>query len=185
MCKVKINAANPLYEDITSYLLPQLKAGKNLVFLCIGSDRATGDCLGPITGTELSKYQSKQFKVCGSIENPIHSKNLQSTLDKFKFDSSKDFVVVIDACLSCEENVGKIFVRSGSMYPGRALNKKIKPIGDLSILGIVNEYNIDNFKVLQNTPLSRVIKLAEMITTAINQFINENTSWHKLPAGIF
>ena len=29
----------------------------NLVFCCIGTDRSTGDALGPLTGSLLSNYQ--------------------------------------------------------------------------------------------------------------------------------
>lgn len=35
---------------------------KEIVLLCIGSDRATGDCLGPIIGHKLRHYQTRPHK---------------------------------------------------------------------------------------------------------------------------
>ena len=32
-----------------------------IVFLCIGSDRVTGDCLGPYVGYRLSQHQLQEF----------------------------------------------------------------------------------------------------------------------------
>ena len=37
-----------------------------IVFLCIGSDRATGDCLGPIIGEQLSSVLSAGNRRNGS-----------------------------------------------------------------------------------------------------------------------
>ena len=38
---------------------------RELVFLCIGSDRITGDSLGPLIGYQLSPYCSRVFHVYG------------------------------------------------------------------------------------------------------------------------
>ena len=41
---------------------------RELVFLCIGSDRITGDSLGPLIGYQLSPYCSRIFHVYGTLE---------------------------------------------------------------------------------------------------------------------
>ena len=49
---------------------------RELVFLCIGSDRITGDSLGPLIGYQLSPYCSRIFHVYGTLDDPVHALNL-------------------------------------------------------------------------------------------------------------
>ena len=49
---------------------------RELVFLCIGSDRITGDSLGPLIGYQLSPYCSRVFHVYGTLDDPVHALNL-------------------------------------------------------------------------------------------------------------
>ena len=46
---------------------------RELVFLCIGSDRITGDSLGPLIGYQLSPYCSRIFHVYGTLDDPVHA----------------------------------------------------------------------------------------------------------------
>ena len=51
---------------------------KPIVFLCIGTDRATGDCLGPIVGYKLMKTYHKNIiirnlKSTRSCSKPIRN----------------------------------------------------------------------------------------------------------------
>ena len=47
-----------------------------IVFLCIGSDRVTGDCLGPYVGYRLSQHQLPGIFVYGTLNQPVHAVNL-------------------------------------------------------------------------------------------------------------
>ena len=85
--KEKIYYFNP-EEQLASYyfgeafsklLEENYRRGQELVFLCIGSDRATGDCLGPILGYKLTRLPSKDYFVYGTLEQPVHAKNLANT----------------------------------------------------------------------------------------------------------
>lgn len=61
------------------------------------------------------------------------------------------------------------------MYLGKALNKRINYVGDLSIKGIVSQnVNIPqcNFRLLQNTSLSLVMKMADVVSSGIYNVIN-------------
>ena len=42
---------------LSELIKEQVLLNRTIIFLCIGSDRATGDCLGPIIGYKLSKYK--------------------------------------------------------------------------------------------------------------------------------
>lgn len=61
------------------------------------------------------------------------------------------------------------------MYLGSGLNKKINCVGDMSIKGIVSEnLNVPkyNFRLLQNTPLSLVMNMADIVASGIYNTIN-------------
>jgi hypothetical protein len=45
-----------------------IRTKRQIVFLCIGSDRATGDCLGPIVGYKLEKLQQHNIILYGTLE---------------------------------------------------------------------------------------------------------------------
>ncbi len=61
------------------------------------------------------------------------------------------------------------------MYLGKALNKNINCVGDLSIKGIVSQ-NVNvpqyNFRLLQNTSLSLVMNMADVVSSGIYNVIN-------------
>ena len=52
-----------------------------IVFVCIGSDRITGDSLGPLVGHQLSRYHWKNIYVYGTLNEPVHALNLETTLE--------------------------------------------------------------------------------------------------------
>ena len=45
------------------------------MFLCIGTDRATGDALGPLVGSYLLKNGLEN--VYGTVDEPVHAENLR------------------------------------------------------------------------------------------------------------
>jgi len=65
------------------------------------------------------------------------------------------------------DHVGCITVSQGSIKPGSGVNKDIAPIGDIAIVGIVNFGGFMDFLVLQNTRLSLVMKMADIISNGI------------------
>ena len=69
------------------------------------------------------------------------------------------------------------------MHLGKGLNKNIAFVGDISIKGVVAKdlklakYNL---KLLQNTPLSLVISLANSTASGIYEVIKYNSIWCKI-----
>ena len=49
------------------------KKWTEIVFLCIGSDRITGDCLGPYIGHLLHPHESPRIFVYGTLSDPVHA----------------------------------------------------------------------------------------------------------------
>lgn len=172
------------YIKIKDYLLaelqPILDENRPIVFLCIGSDRSTGDSLGPLVGHKLKYLSKKNFYIHGTLERPVHAKNITSVLDEIKFNFRNPYIVAIDACLGALNNIGKVFIQKKPLIPGLALNKSLPPVGEMSITGIVNISGSFEFLVLQNTRLNTVMRLADSISKGIYFFIlhslNENYS---------
>ena len=73
------------------------------VFICIGSDRVTGDSLGPIIGSELKRAFHGRIPVYGTLEMPIHALNLSSVLTAIKSHHQHDILIAIDASLGIPE----------------------------------------------------------------------------------
>jgi len=142
-------------------LIGDIDSTKEITIVCIGTDRSTGDCLGPLIG---SKLQGLNCNVLGTIDNPVHAGNLINAIASIPSDR---IVIAIDACLGTLSEVGVIGVSGGPIKPGAAVGKDIAPVGDISIIGIVNVSGFMDHLVLQSTRLSVVMAIAEVITLSV------------------
>lgn len=156
--------------DALQTILPYNTKNQDVVFVCIGTDRLTGDSFAPLIGTKLSEagYQN----VYGTIDQPVHAENLQDILNSLPKDKK---VIAIDACLGSCNNVGRFDVIRGSIKAGAGVGKNLPECGDYSITGTVNvgtnnDYSL-NFQVLQVTRLSRVIQMANIVANAIKDVL--------------
>ena len=167
------------YIDIGEFLYNNLSSilndNKSIIFICIGTDRCTGDSLGPLVGYKIKKTIKnlpKNIYIYGSLETPVHSKNILDIVNKVYATFNNPYIVAIDSCLGKISNIGHIFINNTPLYPGLALNKNLPPIGDLSITGIVNLSGKYEFLVLQNTRLYTVMNLADCISNGIISFLD-------------
>jgi putative sporulation protein YyaC len=144
-------------------VIPRSLDLSNVVFVCIGTDRSSGDSLGPFVGTLLTKIG--YTNVMGTLEHPCHAMNYLSLTEQVSMDKK---LVVIDAALGIYTSIGRINAWRGSMSPGQGVKKDLLPIGDYSITGIVNA-SIQGleFIALQGSRLSIMINMAEQIADAI------------------
>lgn len=150
-----------------SSMLEELADNRPIVVVCVGTDRSTGDSLGPLIGTSLSKYRSPHFVLFGTLEDPVHAMNLDDTLLEINRRFHKPFVIGIDACLGQVSSVGCIQVGVGPVRPGAGVNKDLPPVGDIHITGIVNVGGFMEYFVLQNTRLHLVMKMADIISLSL------------------
>ena len=149
-----------------------------LVFVCIGTDRMTGDSFGPLVGTKL-KNKFEQYNICnidiyGTLENNISYSNIQFVKKNIEQRHRNSCIIAIDSALSNKENIGKIFTKEGKLELGKGLNKKKIEIGDISIKGVVGKNYIlpqYNFNALQNASLNEVIKLSDVVVDSITDAI--------------
>lgn len=163
--------SNALYQVKDSY--------SDLVFLCIGTDRITGDSYGPLVGYQLIEL-FKQLGICetvsvvGNLESPVTYTNLETAVSKIYSLYRQPCIIAIDSAVSKCEDIGNIYVSRGGMCFGRGLNKKEIRVGDISIKGVVAQNSKiprNNLEYLQNTPLSRVMNLANITSNGIYEVI--------------
>lgn len=140
------------------------------VILCIGTDRLTGDSLGPLVGHKLTRLTN--LRVYGTLKNPVHALNLEKTVNEIYVMYKNPLVISIDACLGIRNNIGKITIKDGPLSPGSAVNKKLPSVGDISVTGIVNGGSSYDYTLLQNTRLSLVMEMAEFITRGLYTYFN-------------
>lgn len=143
----------------------------DIVVVCIGTDRSTGDSLGPLVGTKLSKT-FPDLQILGTLDNPVHGANLHEVAKELERISTPGrLVLAVDAALGEPKNIGDIVIKDEPLFPGSGLGRSLPPIGDISITGVVNVSGYMEFLVLQSTRLSLVMSMADVIAEAIEQAI--------------
>ncbi|NLP16676.1 MAG: spore protease YyaC [Clostridiales bacterium] len=170
------NEKNSAYElglELLALMKKHLKYNRNIVFLCIGSDRATGDCLGPIIGYKLSKYINQpHIHIYGTLEHPVHAKNLKDTVTMINEKHNDAFIIAIDASLGKSDHIGYITLGDGPLKPGAGVDKDLPEVGDLFITGIVNFSGLFDHMLLQTTRLNVVMSMADQICLAIKYCVS-------------
>ncbi len=165
-----------LYQRMISY-----RPFNEVVALCIGTDRSTGDALGPLVGSRLEKLYPTGLQIYGTIDEPVHAVNLKDTIEKIEKNHPQALIIAIDACLGQFSSVGNITIAHGPLKPGAGVKKELPEVGNFHITGIVNIGGFMEYFVLQNTRLSIVMKMAETIAYSLSQsahqvFNNETKS---------
>ena len=158
-------ASESLAEELLT-IIPKVTS-RPIVIVCIGTDRSTGDSLGPLVGSLLEEKNLKSFYVYGTLDEPIHAVNLAEKLQEIHIKHADPFIIGIDACLGRMKNVGVIQIGNGPVKPGAGVNKELPAVGDIHITGIVNVSGFMEFFVLQNTRLNLVMKMAKTIASGI------------------
>ena len=91
-------ASSHLSKEISTRLEScYVPTGKQLAIVCIGTDRSTGDSLGPLTGTLLNKAYP-QIPVFGTLDDPVHAANLSEKLASIRFNLKEPFHFVMPKC---------------------------------------------------------------------------------------
>lgn len=158
----KTNAIWQLSNTLKAYIPYQ---SQEIVFCCIGTDRSTGDALGPFIGSALQKAHF-HLPVYGTIAKPLHALNLTTELQTIFEQHQNPFIVAIDASVGTREHIGQIFVESGPIHPGQAFQKDLPPVGQVSIKGVVNMYD-PSYSHFQTTRLYVIQQMSHVITEAI------------------
>lgn len=166
------NSARLLGDYLSQSLAEWNFLHKTPVFLCIGSDRVTGDSLGPMVGSSLEKKYKKSIPVFGTLEMPVHALNLENTVNKIHETFCGHPVIAVDASFGTRQHLGYITAGKGSLCPGAGVDKTLCEVGDFFVTGIVASFSPFSHLVLQTTRLSTVMPLASQITDGLSYVLD-------------
>jgi len=186
-CETRVHIDDPqsresLAKAIAAHLASFSPAPRPITVVCVGSDRSTGDALGPLVGTRLSRAAPPGVTVYGTLESPVHAANLAERLTALRLESQGEPVIAVDACLGKAENVGTISVKPGPLKPGSGVNKTLPPVGAFHIVGVVNVGGFMEYFVLQNTRLNLVMRLADLIADSLVDSVTKH--WRAIGAQV-
>ena len=147
------------------------------VVVCIGSDLAIGDSLGPITGSMLKfKTQGMGVFLYGTLSAPITAKEIKYIRTFLKETHRGHPVIAVDAAVGDAGDIGLIKVNDTPLLPGAGANKQLGAIGDITVMGIVAEKSIANDGLLNSTRLNLVYTMAEIISNGLSTLLWERYS---------
>ena len=168
--------------------IKNIDVARPIIFLCIGSDRATGDSLGPIIGEQLehrlrqlsgsgSRHIQKKVTIYGTLQQTVHAGNLSVVLSEIYDHYENPFVIAIDASLGVPDHIGYVTLGEGCLRPGIGVRHKLPSAGDIHITGIVNHSTDNNHLTLQTTRLNTVVELSTFISEGILEALHVRSSF--------
>lgn len=142
--------------------------GKTITFLCIGTDRSTGDALGPLVGTKLE--ERGMTAVVGTLREPCDAGNLEECMAAIP---PENIVVAIDACLGAPGSVGYYLVSEQPLQPAQSVGRSLPAVGHYSVAAVVNVKGPKPYSTLQMTSLYKVMQMADEIAAAAAASVGE------------
>lgn len=132
-----------------------------VTFLCIGTDRSTGDALGPLVGTKLTELGFGH--VIGTLREPCDATNLEQRMAEIP---EGRVIIAIDACLGMADSVGYYLVSGQPLQPAQSVGASLPEVGHYSIAAVVNVKGPKPYWTLQMTSLYKVMQMADEIAGA-------------------
>ncbi len=137
---------------------------EELFFLCIGTDRSSGDAFGPLVGSRLKALGFPN--VAGTLEEPCDAANLEHIVSSIP---KKLTIVAFDACLGKPGSVGKILARRAPLTPAGSMKSDFAPVGDYSVAAVVNVHGPKPYQSLQTASLQLVLQLTDRTISAVEE----------------
>lgn len=164
---MKKNIGNIIIKSIESI-------NEKINFICIGTDRVIGDCVGPLVGTCLEDYLKKNniknFEIIGSLNKPLTANNYE------KINGINGFNIIIDSALSNKYELGSIIIEENNSSLKQVLNKDKKFHSNMIIKCVVAKDFGDkslNFINMQNISLNFIYKMSNEISKELIKVINK------------
>lgn len=176
---------NKLAADGVSAAAEKFLDGELPVIVCVGSDLAIGDSLGPVCGSMLQyKTRGLPVFVYGTLPAPVTAKEIPYLRSFLKDTHAGKKILVVDAAVGAPGDVGLLKINNSALLPGAGANKKLGAIGDISVMGIVAEKSVNNFGLLNSTRFHLVYSMAEIISEGLAAVLWEIYGNKKCAGGI-
>ena len=166
--------ASMLRQMIGEIMLQENRKG--VLLFCIGTDRSTGDSLGPLIGHKLksSGVEDGSVQIVGTLDCPVHAMNLEQAVFMVRRCYPDHVIVAVDASVGQSEHVGCITLGKGALRPGLGVSKQLQAVGDIFITGIVGGYGNYDPLMLQSVRLSVVMRMADYICASVRQALHQD-----------
>ena len=148
----------------------------NCVIVCVGTDKISGDSLGPMVGSMLraAGVPCPVYGVEGTTVNGVNLDRYRDFLARCYADVP---VIAVDAALGEPDEVGQIRYRRGGVCAGGALGRRSEGLGQLAVLGVVGRRGEDALSALLEVPLPAVEALARRIVAKLCEVL---TLWEQV-----
>lgn len=158
---------------VLSALKKFICADKPPVIVCIGSDRVSGDSLGPVTGSMLkNKLNNPQVIVLGSLDGTVTAKEIKYLNSFLRETFLGRTVICIDSAVGSLSDVGVIKISDSPLLPGSGINKRLGKIGDVSVQGVVAEKNFLSKSALSEVKMGMIYKMSDIISDSITKIFS-------------
>ncbi|WP_248278446.1 spore protease YyaC [Bacillus sp. DNRA2] len=159
-----------LIRDALYSLIPE---GTEHIYVAgIGSNRISGDSLGPFVGTLLDDLFPNHLTVFGNLKLPLDCISIESEISKLSL-PGHSFVVAIDSVLGNDNTINSIVVQNGHIKPGKGLGSDLPPIGDCSVMGVVVKNDCDLETELLFSDLHLIYTMANNIAKGISLAVRQ------------
>jgi len=149
----------------------------NCVIVCVGTDKVSGDSLGPMVGNYLRHRYAVPCPVYGVEGRTVNGVNLERYKAFLDAHYAGVPVIAVDAALGEEDEVGKIRYRVGGVQAGGALGRRNATVGHLAVLGVVGVKGEDALGTLLEVPFDLVERLADRIARRLFDVLTE---WERI-----
>lgn len=174
----EVSALIPYNHRLTPYLIRDalyslIPDGTEHIYVAgIGSNRISGDSLGPFVGTLLDDLFPDHLTVLGNLKLPLDCTSIESKVTNMTLPEGC-FVVAIDSVLGNEKTINSIVVQEGHIKPGKGLGHNLPPIGDCSVMGVVVQNDVDFETSLLFSDLHLIYTMANNIAKGISLAVRQ------------
>ena len=170
MKEFSYSSDNKLTAESIANKLASFLGGETPIVVCIGTDAAIGDSVGPLCGTMLKKRIKDTF-VYGSLSSTVTAKEIAAIKTFLSEIHPLSKIVVVDAAVGSPEDVGYVKISDSPIKPGLGANKDLPALGDVSIIAIVGAKTKNSYELLSSARLSYVYNLAKIVADGIEKYV--------------
>ncbi|WP_051602296.1 spore protease YyaC [Paenibacillus darwinianus] len=169
-------SAGYLSEALINHFHKNEAAYREIVIVCVGTNRYTWDSLGPMVGSRLkASGKPGPVRIYGTLDQPVHALNLHKTMHHITAKHMEAYVVGVDACLGQFYKIGTLQLVEEPLQPGASQGKPLPPVGHIHFKGIINNHRALNTKVLEHTSLTFVAEMAAVMSDVLVRACREIT----------
>jgi len=161
------NIIDKNFEKLLALDLKDILFKEKIIFFCVGSDKWTIDCFGPIIGTILKEKYKLQSLIFGELNNCLTKSNYIQYYEALRIKFPEYKIVVIDTAFCDYDNINIVRFSKGGLAVGSAFSKCDIKIGDYYITANIGIMPYTSKDRLSMPALGKVYYFAEKVSKAI------------------